>query len=200
MSNIIEGYLSEVDSKSGTTKKGRQYTSYRGKINDAWYSFGFEKPSVNKGDYVRAELGETNGYTQVMRAERIEAPASAPTQTTGDKPRSRQAGNSGSQFSQQSSIHLQNSRTAALTMVNILISQDALPVSAAKTSAGKAKRYEEISALVDKLTVRYFYDLETQRLTQTVADEGAEGTKPEALPEDKQEAAEDDVPGIEGQW
>lgn len=178
---ILEGYLTETEAKSGKTKKGRPYTSYRGQIQDKWYSFGFDKPGVAKGDYVKAEVGEVNGYEQIIRAERIDPPTKASGPAAGGPQRA--AGPAGDR---QDSIVYQSSRKDALALVELLVSQDALPISVAKTSAGKAKRYEEIMALVDKLTVQYFYDVTTLRNLERVADAGADGPAPEALPEDAQ--------------
>lgn len=194
---IIEGYLTEVDSKTGQNRSGRPYTVYRGEIAGTWYSFGFEKPPVSRGDYVRAEIGQVKGYDQVVRSERLTAPSTAqPALASMQQGLAAAAENSpsspgGTHYSRsrdpkQTSIHYQNSRNCALDLIALLISQDALPISATKSPAGKAKRYEEIMALVDKITVQYFYDAETLRNLDRVQDAGAEGKDVTALPEDAQ--------------
>jgi hypothetical protein len=74
-------------------------------------------------------------------------------------------------------------RSAAVETVALLLANEALPMSAAKTKAGEAKRYEEIVAAVDKLTVKFFFDAAGGRLLQSVADEGTKETRVATLPD-----------------
>jgi hypothetical protein len=191
--SVIEGYLTETDAKAGTTKKGRPYTSYRGQIQGTWYSFGFDKPPVAKGDYVRAEIGDVNGYQQILRSERIDPPtAQPPIKTmTGIGAPTPAAPATGFR-DRNDSIVYQSSRKDAIALVELLIAQNALPVSEAKTKAGVSKRFEEIMALVDKITVQYYYDVNTLRNLERVQDAGAEGPAPQSLPEDAQEVEKED--------
>lgn len=100
--------------------------------------------------------------------------------------------------STQQNIHYQNSRTAAIELVGILLANDGLSISGNKQKAGQAMRFDEITAAVDKLTVKFFNDLETFRLFDTVQDFGEVDTSADAeLPEDEpvDEGLEDeDVP------
>lgn len=186
MSNVIEGFLEETDSKSGTGKRG-QWTVYKGKIQGKWYSFGFIKPPVAKGDYGSFVIEEENGYQVIKSAAKIAPPATPAAAAKGaSTPQASRTGD------RNDSIVYQSSRKDALVLVGLLISQNALPVSEAKTKAGTAKRYEEIMALVDKLTVQYFYDVNTLRMLDRVADGGADEPAPAALPEDAQNEPEFD--------
>ena len=73
-------------------------------------------------------------------------------------------------------------------MVAVLLEHNGLPISGAKSKAGEAQRYEEITEAVDKLTVQYFNDLESFRLFDRVADAGDIDTGADgALPDDEVE-------------
>lgn len=196
MSQTYTGYLDATDMKSGKSKSGRAWTMYKGAVGGKWVSFGFDQPKVAKGDYVEIVTEMENDFEVVKSARKIDPPAAGTASSAHgpvvtvpyiDK--------------RQASIVYQSSRKDALEFVNLLIAQDALPVSSAKTSAGKAKRYEEILALVDKLTVQFFYDVETLRNLDRVVDAGAEGPAPASLPEDAQpEEEEKTVTEPDGNW
>ena len=181
--SILEGYLEETDQKSGMGKRG-PWTMYRGQIGKIWVSFGFNKPTINKGDYVSVVIEkDANNYDVVKSAAKIPAPQ----QPVADKASPRgDNGHLSATGDRNNSIVYQSSRKDALALVALLITQNALPVSEAKTKAGTAKRYEEIMALVDKLTVQYFYDVNTLRNLDRVQDGGADAPAPSALPEDSQ--------------
>lgn len=190
MSEKVTGVLEDTGRRTGTTKGGKPWTAYSGKVDGKWYSFGFSAPEgIAKGDNVTLEVEEdANGYPIVARFTKSAATAGKPAATAGA------AASSSSSFvssapsvDRNSSIVYQSSRKDALVLVELLISQDALPISAAKTAAGKAKRYEEVMGLVDKLTVQYYYDVISLRQLDRVADAGAEQKAPDALPEDAQE-------------
>jgi hypothetical protein len=181
MSSTVTGYLDETDSKSGTSKAGKPWTMYKGTVNGKWYSFGFTRPSVAKGEYVELTVELENDYEVVKSAKVVPAPTPAATKDA-TAPAS-----SGGYQDRNSSIVYQSSRKDALALVDVLITQDALPVTATKTGAGKAKRFEEIMALVDKLTVQYYYDVITLRNLDRVVDAGASAPAPVGLPEDAQE-------------
>lgn len=213
---IIEGFLSEVESRNSPPGAKRAWTSFRGQIQGHWYSFGFEKPPVSKGDYIRAEIGTVKGYEQVVRAERITAPeAQKPLPGIGQVPdRASEQAPLGRALSKDSywankeardletqpRITYQSSRKDALEFVKLLRAEDALPISVAKTAAGKAKRYDELLALVDKITVQFYYDVNTLRNLERVQDAGADGPAPEALPEDGQSEPETDLTAAAGNW
>jgi len=77
---------------------------------------------------------------------------------------------------------LASARTAALDAIDLLLRNDALPMSAAKTKAGQASRFDEVTAAIDKLTVEYFFDSATGRKLVTVADAGSKESRVAELP------------------
>lgn len=88
-------------------------------------------------------------------------------------------------------------RAAALSAVEILLANDGLPMSAAKTKAGQASRFEEITAAIDKLTVEYFFDAALGRKLSSVADAGSKESRvadiPDAKPGKAPAKSEDEV-------
>lgn len=67
-------------------------------------------------------------------------------------------------------ITLTASRTAALEAVGLLLQYDALPMTKSKGKAHDATRFDEVTAMIDKLTVQYFFDNATGRLLTEVED------------------------------
>src|SRR5271166_3611836 len=194
---VFKGFVAAINTKSGKSSKGKAWTAYSVKIEkedgteyDKWISLGFDEPSIKKGDYVKITT-ETNekGYENVTE-DGINKVKNAPARMGkgGDAPSSANVGGKGT----QQSIHYQNSRNLAVAVLAVLNDKDALPLTSAKGKAGEVKRYEEIMALVDKLTVRFFYDAETLRLLTTVADEGKETGAEGDLPEDDDDTESDD--------
>jgi hypothetical protein len=181
----FKGFITKVAVKTGKGKKPpfKPYTLYSIKLADEngveleqWFGAGFEAPSVKEGDYV-ALTAEQNagGYWDVKGIKPLKnAPAKASASPASGV-------SSGGGVSTQSSIHYQSSRNAAIEVIKLLVETKSLPVSTAQTKAGEAKRYEEIMALIDKLTVRFYVDTETQRILKSVADEGAETEEEEVI-------------------
>jgi hypothetical protein len=81
-------------------------------------------------------------------------------------------------------------RTAALEMVSVLLQNNALPVSAASNKAGSAKRFDEIAAAVDKLTVKFYHDGLSLRILDTVADTEPSTAPKSDLPSEEPETKE----------
>lgn len=189
MTDKIVGFLEETETKDGKTKRGKPWTLYKGRVDGKWVNFGFDRPPCKKGDYVTITTepdGENYKITSITVGE-PPARQPEPARNQASSPGTGMAGQT------QASIHYQSARKDALTLIEVLIAQDALPITAAKTAAGKAKRFEEIMALVDKLTVQYFYDVHTLRNLDRVADAGADGPAPGSLPEDEQESEADEM-------
>jgi len=167
------GFISKIAIKEGRGSRG-PWKLYSGRVEkedgveyDDWISFGFDKPNVKEGDYVKIETqADAKGYQKVQSIEILKNPPKAPAS-------SQAAPSSTNSNVRQDSIIYQSSRKDAIAVLELLVSQDALPLTRAKEKAGQAKRYEEIMALVDKLTVRYFNDVASLRILDTVADEGA---------------------------
>jgi len=192
---IFKGFVTQIGEKSGRSSKGKPWTAYSAKIEkddgteyDKWVSFGFDKPDIKKGDYVKITTeANDRGYEQATEVKKLKnAPARAGN-SAGPS-----GGNGSAPSTTQKSIHYQNSRNLAATVLGILNDKDALPLSATKGKAGEVKRYEEIMALIDKLTVRFFYDAETLRILETVVDEGKAAVVNEDLPDDEDEGEDDE--------
>lgn len=189
MSQTIKGFVGRINEKEGRGKRG-PWTLYSTKLQDAngedssdWISFGFDRPNVKEGDYVKVTLDTVDGRDRVVEVKKLKNPPARSAASSSSKASS----GSGDAPSKQSSIHYQNSRTAAIEAVRLLIESDALELPKAGTKPSQAKRFAVIVAAIDKLTVQYFNDLESMRLLETVADAGAIDTKPDApLPDDSE--------------
>jgi hypothetical protein len=89
---------------------------------------------------------------------------------------------------------MQHSQSVAAELIGILLAHNALPVSKADTKAGEAKRFAEIVAAYNKLTVQAFNDAMTCRLLKFVADTVPEAKADAPLPTPKAKVeAEDDL-------
>ena len=97
----------------------------------------------------------------------------------------------------QPRIQYQSSRKDALEFLNILIQSDALPVTAAQNKASKAKRFEEIEAILDKLTVRFYHDVETLRVLSRVQDSDADDATAKPLPTAEPQEEEEAYGGLD---
>jgi hypothetical protein len=197
MSEVVKGFVAKINARPVNTRKGPR-TSYSMKLAredgseiDGWISVGWEKPNFNEGDYVKVTYAKNErGYLDASEVKPLKnapaAPAATSSRTSGGTTVTRSVGGG----SQSSFIHYQNSRTASIELVGLMLAHDALPISSAQTKAGAAKRYDELIALVNKLTIQFFFDLETMRLTKSVADAGAE--KPKAKDADIDEDGDSD--------
>lgn len=185
---IIKGNVAKVFSKKVQTRKGPK-TAYSLKVDgyDKWLNAGFSAPDVSEGDYVTIKAEENErGFMDIKNVEVSTAPARG-----ASKGAAAVSAGSGSD-SRQSSIHYQSSRKDAIEVVQLLLSKDALPISAATSKAGVAKRYEEIMAIIDKLTVRYYQDVETLRVLEDVTDEGEDDDDGDEEGEDADDTDEGD--------
>lgn len=174
-----------------------------------WFGYGFKEPPFKEGQYVQfdAENNE-RGFLTV-----IEGTGSSPknpparkqakqsTTATGggagtggagrvDTGRASQSDANGAD--RQTQIVLQHSQEIAIRAVAALLQHSALPMTGAATKAGEAKRFAEITAMIDKLTVRYYNDVVTARLLTIVADTvpstAPDGPLPTATPGKKAKA------------
>jgi hypothetical protein len=192
---IFKGFVTQIGEKSGRSSKGKPWTAYSAKIEkedgteyDKWVSFGFDKPDIKKGDYVKITTeANDRGYEQATEVKKLK---NAPARAGASQGSS--GGNGSAAPATQKSIHYQNSRNLAATVLALLNAKDALPLSATKGKAGEVKRYEEIMALLDKLTVRFYHDAETLRILETVVDEGKAEPANEDLPDDEDEGEDDE--------
>lgn len=197
----VKGFVSKITSKDGMGKRGK-WTVYSMKLElengiefEKWISLGFEAPKVKEGDYVDIKLEENSkGFLNAVDIKSLKNPPAKPNRSGAPASGAAPAKAAGTYVSAtQTSIHYQSARKDAIEVLKLLQSQDALPLSAAKTKAGEAKRYEELIALVDKLTVQFFYDAETHRLLSTVVDAGKVVHDVGKLPENQDDADETEV-------
>ena len=208
----VEGFVEKIFVKEGTNARGAwQAFSIKvqrasGEVDPRFYQFGFERPKFKEGDYVafEAEVKDDKAAKFIEgtghKPKNPPARPAAPVQGGGKggyqgkgggggyKPRPPVESKLFGQIGQNSTeddvrrISYASARTAALEAVSILLANDALPMSVAKTKAGQASRYDEVTAAIDKLTVEYFYDSASGRKLTTVADAGSKESRVTELP------------------
>lgn len=205
----LEGFVNKLNTKSGVGKRG-PWTLYSFILELAdgtespWVSYGFEQPPFKEGEYIAFETDEKDGRHNFNkgsgrkpanppeRAKPAVQGKAAPANAGASKAvNSASATVSGSTADRQTSIVMQHSQEMAITAVGILLSNDALPTSGAATKAGEAKRFSEIMAAFDKLTVKFYNDAATGRLLETVSDTVIDTAPDAALPTKKTTAAKD---------
>jgi hypothetical protein len=178
MSEVITGFVKEVTQKSGQGRNGKPYTLYGVVVVSkegrdlGRFGAGFDAPACKKDDYVQFSVTTTadgkyyniEGPIKVSQQKREPPAAAAAALSAPSTAEQKEA--------TQKAIQYQAARNAAIEVVKILGSAKALPITGAATKAGEAKRYDEILAIVDKLTVRFNFDTETLRVLDTVQDEG----------------------------
>lgn len=172
------GFVKKLNTKSGTGRNGKPYTLYSMKLADkdgnelpGWFQCGFEKPPCKEGDYIKLSANPNGNNFDVVKGS-IQVSKNSPAAPASVAPSAPQSGGAGGGGQTQKNIHYQNSRTAAIELVGLLIENDAIALPAAKNKASASSRFDIITAAVDKLTVRFFNDLESFRLFDTVADAG----------------------------
>lgn len=187
MSDKLQGFVAILNVKDGKSKKPpyKAYSMYsiRLELEDgteypAWISLGFDAPPFQQGDYIAIEVEEVNGRTQFVKGtgSKPKNPPARKAKTVTTPSGTTSASVEG--FNRQTNpidaerMTYANSRDAAVTVVSLLLTHKALPISKADTGAGTAQRFEEITAAIDKLTVQYTRDALTQRLFAVVADAG----------------------------
>jgi hypothetical protein len=90
-----------------------------------------------------------------------------------------------------------SARGDAVAVVELLLANDGLAITGAKTKAGQAKRFDEIVAAIDKLTIKYFFDNASGRQLTLVADTLVKTPTAAALPDDNED--ETDVEDTESE-
>lgn len=225
MSQKFEGFIARISKKTGTNNRG-PWTLLSVKIEktdgteyEPWISLGFDVPAdaVQEGDYISLEAEEKDGRWKLV-PKTLRKPKNPPARATKQRPQGsggssrgnyRGGGGGGNKFDgtgiqnrtnpiDAKRMGLSHARTSALQAVELLLGANALPLTKAGTKAGEAARYEEITAAIDKLTVKFFNDIEQERLLKTVADEGAPAPErandlPDQEPDPEPEQ-DDDVP------
>ena len=179
----------KVDGRNGPiTAYSAKIVKPDGEEYDEWVGFGFKKPECEKGDSVKIAAKKENGFWKAVDVE-VTAKGESQDEAGEAEQEEQGSGDSGSKGKDASSVRAvsssskeppsglkdkrigyQNSRTAALELASLLLQHKAVPLAATAGKAGDAKRFEEVTALVDKLTVKFVYDLETFRLMTDVED------------------------------
>jgi hypothetical protein len=209
VSQEFKGFIVKLltkDSPPGAKRRWRLYSvkleKRDGTEYDEWLSLGFDDPGVKEGDYIQVQAEQENGRwkADIKTLQKSKNPparaskgggsnASAPTQPSA-------SGGSSSRYGDGTGVQNRtnpedakrmtyaNARTAAIELIAVLLEHKALPTSAAQTKAGEAKRFDEIGASVDKLTVKFYNDSLSLRLLETVADtvpeKGSDGPLPDS--------------------
>ena len=192
VSNQAEGFIEKIAVKDGQGSRGPWALDNlllvdRQGNEMGWYGLGFREnasipPKCQVGDYVSFSWTPNGQYKDIVKGS-ARIVGNAPERTAPAKPASAPAGAKSAGTTQQN-IHYQNSRTAAIETLGVLLANNSIAMPATNNKAGKAKAYEACMAVIDKLTVRYFNDLESFRLLETVADEGEIDTSGDgALPD-----------------
>lgn len=178
---MIQGYVKKVNTKEGTGKRGK-WVLYSGIIEQddgtesGWISFGFEKPPFSEGSYISIDVEKTErGLNYVAGSGKVLDPPAKPAAASLPATVSGTTGAAKSSYvDRNDSIVYQSSRKDAVALIGLLLEHDALPMSSASSKSAQAKRFEEVSAYVDKITVQFFHDVGSLRLLQSVVDAGAE--------------------------
>lgn len=211
VSGTAQGFVAKIFTKSGDSKRGKwvadsfKIEDEEGNEDPYFYQMGFREkgkldvpPKFKEGDYIVFDYEDKDDSarkylegTGKIKKNKVKS-ASTSTASAGGAPASG-GGNT------QQNIHYQNSRTAAIELVGLLLEHKALPVTGANSKAGTAARYDEITAAVDQLTVKLFNDLESFRLFETVQDIGVVDTSADGdLPDEPEDVVvtddDDDEP------
>jgi hypothetical protein len=187
MSQTIQGFVAKKAGFNGKSKKPpfKPYTMWSLYLEDAdgnalpdRVGFGFNEPQVQEGQYVEVKVDREGDYLNAVKDSLrvVDAPVRRDNSPVASSASASNPVTSSDSFgaSRQTQIVLQHSQEMAIATVALLLNNKALPITAAATKAGEAKRFEEITAAIDKLTVSYHNDVVTGRLLDIVADAGAD--------------------------
>jgi hypothetical protein len=191
------GFVTKISTKTGQGKRGT-WTLYSLKLEGEdgievkdWLSYGFDPPKFKEGDYVKLDATKNDrGYLQVDVAS-VKVAKNPPARAgKGSGTGGTESGGTSSRGNySRGGVDWNSGVSRAIEMVDLLVRHDALTLSAAKGAGGIEKRRAEIEAMVDKYTVKFYNDVISLRLLETVQDPGKIDTKPDGeLP------AEDETP------
>jgi hypothetical protein len=208
VSQEFKGFVVKINEKSGRGKKG-PWTLYSAKLEKEdgteypeWLSLGFDAPKFKEGDFIslqaekndRGYLAAIEGTGKVFK----NAPARNKKGSAGSASSGAADSSSGTAGPKRGGVDWNGATARAVETANLLLAAGALPLSGAKTKAGEAKRFDEVVAVVDKLTVKFYNDSITLRLLETVADTVID-TKPDGeLPDSDDVTQDDDVSSTTG--
>lgn len=205
------GFIVRISEKHGKMNK-KPYRAWHlyslklqkpsGEEYDQWVSLGFrDEPTIqelpiSEGDFVELEANEDDrGNWKVVEgsAKKTKAPprptasASGPSRSSGSTGSSEQGPKYGYRTDPEDAkrITWSNARDHAIQVVALLLLNKALPLSGATGKAAEAKRFDEVKAAIDKITVELYNDSMSLRKLETVGDTVPD-TKPDAaLPSEK---------------
>jgi hypothetical protein len=202
----FQGFINKLTTKEGVGKRG-PWTLYSFVVEQddgdisPWISFGFAAPPFVEGDYIAFETDEKDGRHNYKKGSGSK-PANPPqrakargsnTPASGGNQKSTGATSAAAPAAagadRQTSIVMQHSQEMAILAAGVLLTHNALPMSGAASKAGEAKRFSEISAMIDKLTIKFYNDAATGRLLETVADTVIDTAPDAPLPASKKKAA-----------
>ena len=187
-----------------------------GNEDPRWYQFGFVKPPFKSdkdtdghGDYVKFDVTDKDDKVSQFVPDTgsiVKSPparAAAQPKATGGKSygggggratvtKSDLFGKIGGYNTEDDVRRMAyaNARSAAIETVDVLLKHDALVITKATQKANQAKRFEEVTAAIDKLTVKFFFDAAGGRLLSSVEDYGDGHEKVTPLPEDHDQHAD----------
>jgi hypothetical protein len=211
----FQGFVNKLTSRDGTKKNGGKWTLYSFVVEledgseSPWVSFGFEKPPFVEGDFIAFETDEKDGRHDYKKGSGSK-PANPPERNkartsnagaggTGNAKGSKAepSGTAAPAADRQTSIVMQHSQEMAISAAGVLLAHNALPMSGAASKAGEAKRFSEITAMIDKLTVKFYNDAATGRLLETVADTVIDTAPDAPLPASKKKEAAGKDPTVD---
>lgn len=219
----LEGVVTKINQKPYQSRRGSGFVSSFALREDSgsesWVTFGFDKePPFEEGDRIRVNTTEKNGYLtyvegsgEIIPKPTVSASTVGSTVGSSDKPGSATVGSTGGasqstvsgydtraakESDRQGQIVWQHSQDVAIAKIGLLLQHDGLPMSTAKTKASQAQRFAEISAAIDKETVKAYNDVLTRRVLTTVADPGVIDTSAaDSIPADTTQKAEKTTSG-----
>jgi hypothetical protein len=201
VSEEFRGFVVKINTKTGNGKRG-QWTLYSVKLEGEdgtelkdWLSIGFDAPKFKEGDYIKLTADKNDrGYLQadpksISVAKNPPARKGKGGGSTGDA----SSGSSSRGNYSKGGVDWNSAVARSMEFTDLLIEHDALHLSPAKGAGGIEKRRAEIEAIVDKYTVKFYNDVMSLRLLETVQDPGVIDTGADgALPEKDDDAAKEE--------
>ena len=196
----FRGFVTKINVKTGQGRKG-PWSLYSVKLEGEdgvelkeWLSYGFQAPKFKEGDYVKLTAEKNDkGYMQIVDGSvqvSKNPPARGGNKSQADAPQS--GGSSRGNYS-KGGVDWNSAVARSIEFVDLLIKHDALQLAAAKGASGMEKRRTEIEAMVDKYSVKFYNDVTSLRLLETVQDPGVVDTKPDGvLPADDDNEEDND--------
>jgi len=188
MSNVIEGKITKWHVKEGMGQRG-PWKKFSAIINDGWINFGFNDPGYKEGDVLKVEVEVDPKFgAQAKQHKKLEGAAAAAVPAPANNSSSGGGGHNGM------GAAWGNASNVAASLIVTLKDLDALPLTAAAGKANKAKRYDEVLGIFNKMRVQLFLDAEDpQRVIDMYPDAGAvEDSSPAELPVPEIEEPEED--------